>query len=188
MKAFEMRDYNLQVSDEVWGLLPFKAILKRDKSRNKEQAFKEMLFIYFYIDMRSDYLAITDSKVRAQEIIKDIGLPTDYKIDNILQEAIDFYEKRSVTIISQLFKDALISVDGLSTYLRETKELLFERDDKGKPVNNPNIIAGTLEKLPKLMRDLKAAEKEVIKEQIELEGRNKGAKVMGMFEDGFKID
>ena len=46
MKLFEMRDYVLQVSDEAWGLSPFKAILKKDKNRNKELAFKEMLFIF----------------------------------------------------------------------------------------------------------------------------------------------
>jgi len=40
MKLFEMKDYVLNVSEEAWGLLPFKAILKRDKNRNKETAFK----------------------------------------------------------------------------------------------------------------------------------------------------
>ena len=37
MKLFEMKEFTLSVSDEAWGLLPFKAILKRDKNRNKFQ-------------------------------------------------------------------------------------------------------------------------------------------------------
>lgn len=184
MQAFEMRDYNLQIEPTVWGLLPFKAILKRDKGRNKELAFKEMLFIYFYTDVRSDYLYLTDLKEKTREIVKDIGLPSDWKIDKVMEEAIAFYEKRSVTVIEKLYKDGLIAADGLSDYLRNAKELLYERDDKGKPVNNPNVIASTVEKLPKLMRDLRAAHKEVILEQKELEGRTKGSKTLGIFEDG----
>jgi len=54
-----MKDFNLQVAPELWGLLPFKVILKRDKSRGKEQAFKEVLFIYYYTDVRSDYFMNT---------------------------------------------------------------------------------------------------------------------------------
>jgi len=84
MKLFEMRDFNLQVIPEAWGLLPFKAILKRDKNRNKETAFKEMLFIYFYCDIRSDYVYITDNVVRTTEIKKDIGLSEDWKIDDVI--------------------------------------------------------------------------------------------------------
>ena len=51
MKLFEMKDFTLNVTVEAWGLLPFKTILKRDKGRNKEVAFKEMLFIYYYTDI-----------------------------------------------------------------------------------------------------------------------------------------
>jgi len=38
------------------------------------------------------------------------------------------------------------------------------------------------------MQDLKAAEKELIKEKIETEGRMKGQQQMGMFENGLTID
>ena len=38
------------------------------------------------------------------------------------------------------------------------------------------------------MQDLKAAEKELIKEKIETEGRMKGQQAMGMFESGLTID
>ena len=51
MKIFEMHDYNLQISEEAWGLSPFKTILKRDKNRNKELAFKEMLFVFLMLNV-----------------------------------------------------------------------------------------------------------------------------------------
>jgi hypothetical protein len=184
MKLFEMKDYNLHVSEEAWGLLPFKAILKRDKSRNKEMAFKEMLFIYFYTDVRSDYVHYTDSE-KLKEIIKDIGLPTDWKLDSIMQDAINFYEERSVSVIAKLYKSALKSANDTSEYLEMTADLLRERTDKGGTVTTLPMITASQKTLPEIMKNLKAAYKEVIAEQKELEGRTKGSRTMNLFEDGF---
>ena len=188
MKLFEMREFVLTVSDEAWGLIPFRAILKRDKNRNKETAFKEMLFIYFYADIRSDYLYIVDNDIKRKEIVKDIGLPSDWKIDSVLQEAIDFYEERSLTVVGKLYKNALAAANDISEYLTKTKELLEERDDKGKPVTTLTTIVGGVSKIKTVMQDLKAAEKELIKEKIETEGRMKGQQAMGLFEAGIKFE
>jgi len=45
-------------------------------------------------------------------------------------------------------------------------------------------ITASLKSVPVIMRDLKAAYKEVLSEQKEMEGRTKGSKTMGLFEDG----
>ena len=187
MKLFEMKDYNLQVNEVAWGLLPFKTILKRDKNRNKETAFKEMLFIYYYTDIRSDYIHYIDSQ-RAKEIIKDIGLPIDWKIDNVIKEAIEFYEKRSVSVIGKLYKSALKSANDTSEYLEMTADLLRERTDKGGTVTTLPMITAAQKTLPDIMKNLKAAYKEVLAEQKELEGRTKGSRTMGLFEEGLEYD
>lgn len=188
MKLFEMHDYNLNVTPEAWGLLPFKAILKKDKSRNKETAFKEMLFIYFFVDIRSDYMYITNDLEREREIIKDIGLPEDWSVDKAVQEAIVFYKEKSISVIGKLYQDALKSVGDMSEYLRMTDELLRERTNNGGTVTTLPMITTAQEKLPKIMQNLKAAYKEVLAEQKELEGRTKGSKTMGLFEDGLITD
>ena len=187
MNGFTLRDYVLTVEDNMWGLIPFKKILKRDKSRDKDRALKEMLFIYYYSDIKSDYLII-DSKFRIEEIKKDIGLPEDWRIDSVLQEAIDFYEERSLTVVGKLYKNALAAANDISEYLTKTKELLEERDERGKPVTTLTTIVGGISKIKTVMQDLKAAEKELIKERIETEGKMKGQQAMGMFESGLTID
>lgn len=184
MKLFEMKDYVLNVSEEAWGLLPFKAILKRDKNRNKETAFKEILFIYYYIDIKSDYMYIVEDDVRKKEIIKDIGLPVDWKIDNTIQEAIDFYKKMSITPTAKLYKSALKAADDIAKYLEKTSILLEERTDKGGIVTPLSTVTASLKAVPVIMKDLKAAYKELIAEQKELEGRTKGSKTLNVFEDG----
>jgi len=187
MNGFLLKEYVLTVEDNMWGLLPFKKILKRDKSRDKDRALKEMLFIYYYSDIKSDYLII-DSKFRIEEIKKDIGLPEDWRIDSVLQEAIDFYEERSLTVVGKLYKNALLAANDISEYLTKTKELLEERDERGKPVTTLTTIVGGISKIKVVMQDLKAAEKELIKEKIETEGRMKGQQQMGLFEAGMKFE
>lgn len=187
MNGFTLREGVLTVDDNLWGLEPFRKILKRDKSRNKDLALKEMLFIYYYTDIKSDYLII-DVKLRKEEIIKDVGLPDGWKIDSTMQEAIDFYEERSLTVIGKLYKNALLAANDISEYLTKTKELLEERDDRNKPVTTLTTIVGGISKIKVVMQDLKAAEKELIKEKVETEGRMKGQQQMGMFESGLTID
>jgi hypothetical protein len=184
MRLFEMRDFNLFVTEESWGLVSFKPILKRDKSRTKETAFKEMLFIYFYSDIRSDYVYITDNLVRAKEIKKDIGLPDEWKIDDVMKDAIKYYESMSLSPIAKLYKSSLKAADDISKYLEKTDELLDERTANGSTVTTLATITGSLKSVPVIMRDLKAAYKEVLSEQKEMEGRTKGSRTMGLFEDG----
>lgn len=187
MNGFVLREGSLTVEDQLWALLPFKAILKRDKSRTKEQAFKEMLFIYYYSDIKSDYLIMED-KERVREIKRDIGLDDSWKIDSIIQEAIEFYEKRSLTVIGKLYKNALIAANDVSDYLLQTKALLEERDKNDKPIYTLPVVLGGLSKIKTTMQDLKAAEKELIKEKVETEGRMKGARTMGFFEEGLNYE
>jgi hypothetical protein len=183
-----MKDYNLHVSEETWGLLPFKTILKRDKNRNKETAFKEVLFIYYYTDIRSDYVYLTDDKERTVEIIKDIGLPADWKVDSVIQEAISFYKSKSISPIAKLYKSSLKAADDISKYLEQADELLAKRTDKGSVVTPLSTVTSALKAVPGIMKELKAAYKEVLAEQKELEGRTKGSRTMGLFEDGFEIN
>jgi hypothetical protein len=184
MKLFKMENYEVQVTEEAWALEPFKAILKRDKTKNKEKAFKEMAFIFHYADLRSDYMNITNPIDRSAEVKKDVGLPEGWKIDPIIDEAIDFYLERSTTILEKLYKDAVIAVDGVRKYLRESETLLKERDANDRPIFKPKDITASLKDVKDIMQQLKAAEKEVIKEKQETEGRTKGARTYGEFEDG----
>lgn len=188
MNLFILKDWQLTVEPEAYGLLPFKAILKRDKSRNKEMALKEMLFIYYFADIKSDYLIMTDDNLRCAEIKKDIGLPDDWKIDSTIQEAINYYNARSLSVIGKLYKNSLKAANDMSEYLTTTDELLAERDRNGKPVTDIMKIAGAVSKVKTIMQDLKAAEKEVIKERVELEGKQKGSKTFGMFEAGLDFE
>lgn len=184
MKLFEMKNWELTISEEAYGITPFKKILERDKSKEKEKAMKEMLFIYFYSDVKSDYQYITNKKDKAEEIKKDIGLPKSWKIDKVIENAIELYVKRSQTIIEKLYVQSMKSASEIGNYLENTKALLEERDKMERPVTDINKISQSVQRVPKLMRDLKEAYKEVIKEKEDNENKQKGSRKFNIFEDG----
>jgi hypothetical protein len=184
MNLFEMKDWELSIVEQAWGILAFKKLLTRDKSKGKTRSHLEMQFIWHYTDVKSTYQYIIDLEVRTEEIKKDIGLPKTWKIDKDVQAAIDLYEERSSTIIEALYKQTLKSASAIGEYLGRTKELLDERDNQGKIITDISKITGAVSKMPKLMHDLKAAYKEVVKEQEEADSKKKGVRTFNTFEDG----
>lgn len=188
MRLFVMKNHELTVREEVWGLAPFAKLLARDKTKDKVRAHNEMLFIWHYCDIRSDYQHLTDDKERAAEIKKDLKLPASWKLDATMEAAIDCYKRGSSTVVQTLYKQTLMSASAIGKYLANTEALLAERDMHGKVVTDIAKITSSVQKVPKLMADLKAAYKEVIKEQEEMDNRKKGSRTMNTFEDGFNMD
>jgi hypothetical protein len=181
-----MEKWQLTVSEEVWGLSAFNKLLQRDKSKTKERANAEMLFIFYFCDIKSDYLTMKE-ELRIEELKKDIpGLGEKWVVDGLIEEAIALYRKLSQTVIEKLYLQSLQSASDIGDYLEHTAALLAERDNYGKPIIDISKITMAVQKVPKLMADLKSAYKEVIKEQEDNENKKKGSKKFNTFEDGFE--
>lgn len=187
MKLFEMKNWELRVSEEAWGLIPFSKILERDDTEEKEIANKEVLFVYFWCDIKSDYLQI-DPAHREEEIKKDIALPDNWVKDEVIDAAIKLYETRSVSVVQKLYRQMLKAASDVGDYLENTDDLLAERDSNGRPVTDINKVTAAIEKAPKIMEQLNKAYKEVVKEQEDLENKRKGSRAFNVFESGLNIE
>lgn len=185
---FDKGTYSVTYSPLLLTLSPFKKIIDRDKTKGKEVALKEIAFIAFFTDIRSDYMYIVSEEDRAKELIKDLELPKDWKIDSTIKQVIEFYNSRSVTVNSSIYKSACKAAIDISNYLNRTDVLLDERDENGKVVTDISKITSALEKVPKIMSNLTSAHTELIKEQKITEGRTKGSRTFNMFEDGLNDD
>lgn len=187
MRLFEFskESYEVRISEEVAILIPFKKILTRDKSKSKDMAIKELSFIYFYSDITSPYQGIIDLNARKEEIIKDIELPKTWKIDSIINDAIEFYKSRSKTAIHTLYDAAMTAVDAVNETLINSKDLIASSEDR---IGATQKILGTLEKVPKVMQNLREAEKELIKQIEDNEGKKIGSKTFNTFEGGLEFD
>lgn len=187
MKLFEVKNWKLQVQDEVWSYVPFKKLLDRDKTKDKTRAMKEMFFIWSYADIKSDFMYIVNDVERAEAVKESVGLPKTWKMDNAIKDAIEFYKAQSTTVIAQLYEGTLAAAEAVTDYLKNTKVLLAERDASNKPVYQLTAITGGIKSVKTIMTDLKSIYKEVIKEQEELEGKSKGSKSFNTFEDGLQF-
>lgn len=176
MKIFSLdKDYEIVWEPQVLLLEPFSKLFKRDKSENKTKANKEMAFVYFFCDIRSDYAIYIDPEEKTKVLKKELKFSSNWKPDKVLNEAIEFYRKRSKSTISKILEDSTYVANKVSEKLREAVDEDLEIGDLDKVLNGLN-------KIPNVIKAIKIAEKEVLKE-IEEAQDNIGAKNKALFED-----
>lgn len=181
MELFKQEGFEVVVSPIAYQLQPFRALLDRDKTKDKRQAQKELAFIYFYTDYKSEFSDIVDDEERAVEIKKSLALKDKWVIDKTLQEAIDFYKERTTTISSRLLEKMRKGVEKLTNHI-ETIDFTKE-DNKGSLVHDPNRFATLIKTIPAVLDTLKEAENKVLKER-EAIGTMRGEREKNIFEDG----
>ena len=179
IKLFKYEGYTVTVEPEALMLAPFKALWKRDKSRDKNRAMQELAYIYFMGDPRSDYQYLVDEEVRSQEIKKGEGLPDDWQPDEAVKRALAFYNSFKPASAG-LLEDTRHAVNKLRELLRNIN--LEERDDKGKPVYTLNTITATIKQIPSLVKDLDEAERTLAKDIIQ-DSKARGSQSKALYED-----
>lgn len=174
MKLFKRANFQLQVEPIVFTLKSFKKLDTRDRTVNKSQLEKELAFIYFVYDPRSDLQFIVDEQDRIEKAKELIGLDGKFKIDSDLQKAIDVYLSMTETSASLLIKDLKVGVEKLRKYLRDA-EVDDETFDK---------YTRALKELIPLSQKLSETERSVIKEVEEI-SNSRGDKAMTILDGGF---
>lgn len=179
MKLLRYEGYNLTFEPEILTLRVFKRLFMRDKTKNKSRFLQELAYIYFMEDPRSDYQYIVNPDERSRAIIEGEGLDNDWKVDSILQEAIDYYKSFKSTS-ALLLEDTRVAVDKLRQQLRDID--LNSVDDKGRPIYTLNVVVNTIKQVPSLVKDLDEAEKTIAKEMIQND-KIRGSAEKSMYED-----
>lgn len=184
MKLINFKNYQIEITDEALLVKPIRDLYRKDRSKGKETFLTQCSVIYFMVDPRSSYSYITDLDERLEEIKKQEGLPSNYKITSELQLAMDTYKNLTKTTSSQLLEDAKEAVDKVRKFLKEV-DLKAVDDKTGKPIYTVNTITSAIKMLPQLAKDITDTEKIVTKE-IEEAGRMRGGdRNKAMFEEGF---
>lgn len=179
MKLLKYEGYNLTFEPELLTLKVFKKLFARDKTKDKSKFIQELGYIYFMEDPRSDYQYITNPEERSKAIILGEGLPTTWKVDSSLQEAIEYYRSFKPTS-ALLLEDTRVAVDKLRKQLRDID--LNATDDKNKPIYTLNVIVSTIKQVPSLVKDLDEAEKSIAREIVQND-RVRGSAEKSMYED-----
>jgi hypothetical protein len=187
MKLFRLNrsSYTVEIDEEAYLIAPFKSIIKRDKDKSKKNAIKELAFVWFYADVSSDYRSILDEKQREKEIISDLELPDKWKRDQLISDAIDLYKLRSKTAISASYDAALVAAEIVNRQLIKSEDLI---DSSNDPILATKRLTETINAMPKVMQNLKEAEKQLIQEINDMSGKKLGSYSMSTYEDGLDFE
>lgn len=181
MKLFKYEQYKVVISEEALALKPFKQIWNRDRTANKDKAISELAYIYFMEDPASDYQYLVDRDERSEAIIEGEGLPTNWKPDKLVKEAMNFYSSFKTT-------SALILEDTRKVAENLRKALptldITEEDDKGRPKHTIASITKAIRELNILVKELAETERIIAKEMAENNGRVRGKRAKTLLEDG----
>lgn len=174
MNLFARKDFRLVVEPIVYTIKAFKALDTRDRSVNKINLEKELSFIYFVYDPRSDLQYITDLSERIEKAKELIGFDGKFKVDDTLKKAIEVYISLTKTTSSLLLEDLKITVDKIRVYLKDA-DLNDDTFDK---------YTRAVERLLPLSQKVIEAEKNVIRE-VEANANARGDRAMSILDGGF---
>lgn len=181
MQLFQLKNYNVIFEPVTMAITEFAAVRDSNKG-NDNLVIKEMSYLWFFTDIRSDFQNVIDERERTEEIKSSIGLPGDWNPSKELLNAIDFYKEHSKTASSGLYDASMKAAQFIENKLRNPQSLLDEKDGKGNPVYKITDVANLLKSVPIIMKNLAEARIQVIKE-IESKSKLKGGKEKSMFED-----
>jgi len=189
IKLIILEDNKPVFNPEVRMFKPFKRLLERDKGskgdadgRKKLISTKELAFIYWFIDPRSNYVDVyPDEKIRTERIKKHLDLPEEWKIDVDIKEAIDFYKEQINIDFDMMYLESNISAAS------KTRDWLMGvdyslRDSKGKMFYDPLHVAKINKEAGGVIEGLKMLKNKALKPES-LSTKIRGGGEKSLFED-----
>lgn len=178
MGLFDFKNHELKLKPEAMILATIKAVWDRDKSKNKARAYKELSFIYFVYDPRSDYQYITEIVDRQAKVAGEMGLGEDFIPDNLLLAAINTYIDSTNTVSSGLLND---------TYFVINKAREFLRNVEIEDVDAVQKVIKTLDAVPSLVEKV-IKTKQLVSKELDEEAKMRGQRAKKIMEDGLTLD
>lgn len=183
MGIFKEENHQIIIDPEIKLIPEFKALIDRDKEKDKRKAMSELKFIYFYVDYRSPYMRFTKED-RLARVKRELQLAPDWTPDKFVQAAMEKYDELqqtpSITSLSAIRESLLTSAKVIDT-VREHIEVKLKDFNRQGPGDDPGettdaeLIAEMVtsltsllvlaDKLPKAISTLEDLEEKMKKEQ-----------------------
>ena len=180
MKLINFADYQIKVADEAFLIRPIRKMFNQDRSQSKEQFFRQISYLYFMVDPRSTYSYILNKDERAKAIIDQEGLGEDFKPSALLEEAMQIYEKHTITPSQELLNSSLIAAHTVSEFLKDPT-ILLQKDDKGRPLYQVSSVTAALKNVEGIVTSLQNLQKKVENEITE-QSKTRGAQELTIFD------
>ena len=162
MKLIEYDGLEFKIADEALLIRPIRELFQKDKTKKKEEFWKQISYLWFMCDPRSTYQYITDDAARSLEIKKQEGLGEDWEPSSLLREAMDIYRKQSITTASILLESMRKGIEQLRKFFEEFD--LFAKDKNDRPIYQVSTMTAALKQVPELAKALVDAERSLAKD------------------------
>lgn len=162
MKLIEFDGVEFKVADEAFLVRPIRELFEKDKSKKKEEFWRQISYLWFMCDPRSSYQYLVDENARAKEIKIQEGLGEDWEPSDILKEAMDIYRTQTVTTASILLESMRKGIEQLRKFFSEFD--LFALDKNDRPIYQVSTMTAALKQIPELAKALLDAEQSLAKD------------------------
>lgn len=162
MKLIEFDGMEFKIADEALLVRPIRELFQGDKSKKKEEFWRQISYLWFMCDPRSTYMYLTDENDRSDEIKKQEGLGSEWEPSDLLKEAMNVYRKQTTTTASILLESMRKGIEQLRKFFEEFD--LFATDKNDRPIYQVSTMTAALKQVPELARALVEAEKELAKD------------------------
>lgn len=164
MKLIKIDNYEVKIADEALLVKPIRKLWNQDRTKGKEQFYKQMSVLFFVYSPMSNYSYIVDEKDRLKEVCEQEGIK-DFKMTAEFKDAVKAYKKLNVTPETLLLEDTNVFIDKSRKVLRDINyEELDDIKDKVQTMRTGMAIA---DMVPRLVKNLAEAKKIIEKEQEE---------------------
>jgi len=171
MKILELHNDRVTISAEALGLTFFKTLWSRDKSKNKEKAYNDIAYVFYYCDFNSPFFIYPPDE-RSSQIKEYILGDKSFKVDKEIEVAIEGYTTLNTTPSMRMLESVQIAIAKMEGYFKAVDYETVDIDKVGK----------FIERLPKLMESVNQAS-EICKKEISNGTRVRGNASVGLFED-----
>lgn len=172
MKILELKDNQLQFEPEFLTVPEFNLLWKADKSKTKDKAFKELMYIYHMVDFNSPYVNYPENK-KQESILHDILLDEKFKPSKEVELAILKYKQLIETPKQRLLAAARYKIDEIAVFLKDTP--LTEDSSKS--------ILELFKSISTTIKNFDDIENAVKKESEQGKSRVRGDKNVSLFEE-----
>ncbi len=162
MTLFDFKDRNVIIKPEALLVPEFQALWKRDKTKEKLRATRELSYIYFIADYRSPYRTSLTPNSLESTVASDFMKDPKFKPDPLMGEALKKYQLLQRTPTMGLLASAVTTVHKLTDYLEAVD--LNERDKNDKPIYKPSDVTNALKSIGGIVDSLNMVRDSIEKE------------------------
>ena len=180
MRLIEFDGQEIKLADEAMLVRPFRELFQADKSKKKEEFWRQMSYLWFMCDPRSSYMYLVDEDARAREVKMQEGLDEDWEPSALLKEAMSVYKTQSITTQSLLLESMRKGAEKIRSFIETIN--LFETDKNERPIYQVSTVTNTLKQLPELAKAMAEAEKALAKD-FATDDKARGNAQKSVFED-----